>query len=698
MNVKPRDLPMSRPRRTRKVGHSLRPSCEAMERRTLLATMDFTNSAGGSWDVATNWVNAANPDDHHVPIASDDAVIPALGSTVSVTHSAGTDAAQSVTSGTNLILSGGTLNVTGALHMLSGASLSLQGGTLAGATATSGSTLDLTSGGGTLSGVSVAAGATLDGSQTPAGLVAYYNFDNGTNDVSGNGHNGTLSANPPTLTSAGYQDNAYQFTGANKTSINVPLNISPTAMPDLTMGGWFNASNASASQGGLLSDDNGGFDRTIDIDTRNGGVKWSAFSGYGVVGGAAVVPNQWVFVAVRYNQTAGTMSLDVNGTFTNATTDFDLNQLNTLTIGRNPSFAAWFTGKIDQVFVYNQVLTVAQLNTIQKGSYAEVTGGLTLDGTAKLGGAGGGTSARLDFEGSQALSGTGSVVLGASAGNGLFAQGNNGSNPATLTIGAGIAISGGSGAISGYYSSDSVVLDGTIASTDGEHIAVNGGAGAGASTSSNAGPFLDQGTLDLGRTEVFTLANYAHGGTGIIQTPNQSKPSAFDISVNIADPTTVYTLINSAYGTYGDTVGSVEFQATGGLDYTVNLVEGGDIRDHNNDGFNNTIGQGKLGGMYVGSVYYGGGQVRLDEQGFVLPASLQLGDPDRHHPARVRRVSRRESHSWPPRRSPRQSDRTRSISPSMSMPICGPTPTGRITRSGGRSSRPGAARSSSRAA
>ena len=92
--------------------------------------------------------------------------------------------------------------------------------------------------------------------------------------------------------------------------------------------------------------------------------------------------------------------------------------------------------------------------------------------------------------------------------------------------------------------------------------------------------------------------------------------------MNIADPTTVYTLINSAYGTYGDTVGSVEFQATGGLDYTVNLVEGGDIRDHNNDGFNNTIGQGKLGGVYVGSVYYGGGQVRLDEQGFLLPTSF----------------------------------------------------------------------------
>ena len=355
MNVKPRDLPMSRPRRTRKVGHSLRPSCEAMERRTLLATMDFTNSAGGSWDVATNWVNAANPDDHHVPIASDDAVIPALGSTVSVTHSAGTDAVQSVTSGTNLILSGGTLNVTGNLQMFSGASLSLQGGTLAGATATSGSTLALTSSGGTLSGVSFAAGATLDGSQSPAGLVAYYNFDNGPNDVSGNGNNGTLSSNPPTLTSAGYQGGAYQFTAANNNYITAPLNISPTAMPQFDDGRLVQRQQRQALQGGLLSEDNGGFDRTIDIDTRNGGVKWSAFSGYGVVSGAAVVPNQWVFVAVRYNQTAGTMSLDVNGTFTNASTDFDLNQLNTLTIGRNPSFAAWFDGKIDSVFVYNQV-------------------------------------------------------------------------------------------------------------------------------------------------------------------------------------------------------------------------------------------------------------------------------------------------------------------------------------------------------
>jgi hypothetical protein len=121
----------------------------------------------------------------------------------------------------------------------------------------------------------------------------------------------------------------------------------------------------------------------------------------------------------------------------------------------------------------------------------------------------------------------------------------------------------------------------------------------------------------------FTLANYPGGGTGVIQTPNQSSPSAFDVPVKIADPTTVYTLINSAAGIYGDTVGAIEFKATGGLDDTVNLVEGQDIRDHNNGGYNNTIGQGNLGAIYLNTASFGGGQVRLDQQGFKLPSSFQ---------------------------------------------------------------------------
>ncbi|MFI5458474.1 MAG: SdrD B-like domain-containing protein [Isosphaerales bacterium] len=147
---------------------------------------------------------------------------------------------------------------------------------------------------------------------------------------------------------------------------------------------------------------------------------------------------------------------------------------------------------------------------------------------------------------------------------------------------------------------------------------------AGASTITT-GTVVDQGSVVLGGSQAFTLANYAGGGTGIIQTKSasQSSPSSFDISVNIADPTEVYTLINSAYGEYGDTVGAVEFEATGGLTYTVDLVEGENIRDHNNDGYEDSIGLGALGDTYLGGASFGGGQVRLDEQGFVLPAAFQ---------------------------------------------------------------------------
>jgi hypothetical protein len=142
-------------------------------------------------------------------------------------------------------------------------------------------------------------------------------------------------------------------------------------------------------------------------------------------------------------------------------------------------------------------------------------------------------------------------------------------------------------------------------------------------TYTNGSNYPSGGTSLTVGAVAFTLAKYPGGGTGVIQTPNRSSPSSFDVPVNIANPTEVYTLINSGYGEYGDTVGAVEFEATGGLDYTVKLVEGQDIRDHNNGGFNNTIGNGALGGIYVGTASFGGGKVRLDEQGFMLPSSFQ---------------------------------------------------------------------------
>jgi len=63
----------ARPRMRSKL-HRVLPELEPMQRRRLFAAMVWAISTGGNWEVAGNWVNEANSDDHHVPTATDDAV------------------------------------------------------------------------------------------------------------------------------------------------------------------------------------------------------------------------------------------------------------------------------------------------------------------------------------------------------------------------------------------------------------------------------------------------------------------------------------------------------------------------------------------------------------------------------------------------------------------------------------------------
>jgi hypothetical protein len=135
------------------------------------------------------------------------------------------------------------------------------------------------------------------------------------------------------------------------------------------------------------------------------------------------------------------------------------------------------------------------------GANASVTSGLILNGEVDLGLPNGNTSGALYFQGSQALMGSGTVVLGGSPGNGLFAQGDGGSRPATLTIASGITVQGGSGFVSGYYGGDSFVNNGTITVPSGGTVTV-------ARTWTNNGTVLAQngGTLSAS-----TPTNYSNG-------------------------------------------------------------------------------------------------------------------------------------------------------------------------------------------
>jgi hypothetical protein len=96
------------------------------------------------------------------------------------------------------------------------------------------------------------------------------------------------------------------------------------------------------------------------------------------------------------------------------------------------------------------------------GAFTNVTNGLTLNGTAYVGNAAGSTYEVMDFNGTQSLLGTGTVIFGKSSGvSSIACIGTS----ATLTIGPGITIRGSSGSIVGP-STNKIVNKGTIDADD----------------------------------------------------------------------------------------------------------------------------------------------------------------------------------------------------------------------------------------
>ena len=136
--------------------------------------------------------------------------------------------------------------------------------------------------------------------------------------------------------------------------------------------------------------------------------------------------------------------------------------------------------------------------------YAVVTGGLTLNGAANLGAAGGSTYGRLYFQnGSQTLAGSGTVTFGSNTSNELYAQGDDSSNPVTLTIGSGIKVQGGSGILGGNYANDSFVNDGVITIPSGQTLHFGGGAN-----------WVNNGTITANGATVYLLGVFSFAALG----------------------------------------------------------------------------------------------------------------------------------------------------------------------------------------
>ena len=222
-----------------------------------------------------------------------------------------------------------------------------------------------------------------------ASLLAFYQFEGNSNDSSGNGNSGTV--NGATVTGTGFQGSAFQFDGVDD-FIEIPVNINPSVLPQITMGAWVNADVANNVIRQIISHDDAGWDRSLGMDTRSGGgdiPDWSSFKGDGVlISGIDVTVGEWVFLAVVYDQTLSTVRLHVNNAIF-----LDSATLGsgwpTARIGSNPSFGEFFEGRIDNVFIFNEALDISRIEEIRNNpsSILPTSGTCPKDGDVDLDGA-----------------------------------------------------------------------------------------------------------------------------------------------------------------------------------------------------------------------------------------------------------------------------------------------------------------------
>ena len=196
-------------------------------------------------------------------------------------------------------------------------------------------------------------------------LAALYDFENNmTDQVCDRDTDDVIG----TAYTTGYEGQALEFDGIDD-RITIPTNISPSERPELTMGAWVNPDVVDSSRRAILTQSNGGFDRSLRIDDRNtvsSSVGWATYGGF--VGNSDVLPlaGQWTFVSVVYDQASNNARLHVGDQYF----DFPGTTLGEgnpkLWVGASPIGDHHFDGVVDNVFLFEQALSIEQVNDIRR--------------------------------------------------------------------------------------------------------------------------------------------------------------------------------------------------------------------------------------------------------------------------------------------------------------------------------------------
>ena len=208
-----------------------------------------------------------------------------------------------------------------------------------------------------------------------ADLVAHLSFDEGSggvaNDASGNGNNGTLNGDPQWV--AGRIGGALDFDGDGDY-----VEISRVVQDDFTLAAWIKTDTVGLSLGnqgyqgsGLIWSDIAGVANDFILAVL--GTKLSFFCGNpdtSVNSDTDIVTGQWVHVVATRSAQDGQIGIYIDGQHENTidhSNNSPLNALETIAIGGNVLDSRYYTGLIDDVRIYDHVLSPVEVMGAMEG-------------------------------------------------------------------------------------------------------------------------------------------------------------------------------------------------------------------------------------------------------------------------------------------------------------------------------------------
>ncbi|MCX5643404.1 MAG: LamG domain-containing protein, partial [Phycisphaerae bacterium] len=202
----------------------------------------------------------------------------------------------------------------------------------------------------------------------PVGLVARYTLENNVNDVSGNGHDGTVIGAPTYVTGAPGLGTGMLFPGTPGNGVDLGT-FNPSEKTDmLSVSLWAKWNGLSTQWQGLIGKRNiwdpAQMMWQIEASQTTGTLSFSSNGSYPASGNPILKVGEWTHIAVTFDKT--TARFYVNGTQTGS---------GGFVFGTNPDCAIEFgcdnsgggnafNGALDDVRLYDVVLTPAEILTL----------------------------------------------------------------------------------------------------------------------------------------------------------------------------------------------------------------------------------------------------------------------------------------------------------------------------------------------